>query len=112
MVVLVKPVNHAATCQGLPKHSQPACAFGASSGQPRLVSLILNPFFHGLFLWTLSLIGPVISLFIVGSIVQYRVFAPITGQQPGWKHVCVMHVLTGFVNMPVGEYTSQDIWRD
>ncbi|CAJ1367655.1 unnamed protein product [Effrenium voratum] len=49
-----------------------------------LVSLILNPFFHGLFLWTLSLIGPVISLFIVGSIVQYRVFAPITGQTYAW----------------------------
>jgi len=43
--------------------------------------LILNPFFGGLFLWTLSLLGPVIALFVVGSLVQFRIYGPVTNQR-------------------------------
>ena len=41
--------------------------------------------------WTLSLLGPVIALFVVGSLVQFRIYGPVTnqnlGQRAGWVHV-------------------------
>lgn len=34
--------------------------------------------------WTLSLLGPVIALFVVGSLVQFRIYGPITAQSYAW----------------------------
>eukprot|EP00435_Cladocopium_sp_Y103_P069734 s288_g33.t2 len=48
------------------------------------VALMLNPLISGLFLWTLSLLGPVIALFVVGSLVQFRIYGPVTNQSYAW----------------------------
>ena len=33
--------------------------------------------------WTLSLLGPIIALFVVGSLVQFRIYGPVTNQLLG-----------------------------
>ena len=35
--------------------------------------------------WTLSLLGPVIALFVVGSLVQFRIYGPVTNQKLGQR---------------------------